>query len=333
MNPLIHTEILKPGSSDLMTSINPSVTYENAISLKKELQWRNLSSITVHEALDIWVKDLSTHTRTNYISGMRKLAERSFINPLSSLQQFALVNHNAVLIKIRTEQGWAQCTRQARAACYISFTRYLSWMTEGVFPRAVPCKDEMYKTFEKVRDKVDTDAMTQAQWAIFLNALESLNPRDCLIAKVILQGGKRVNEVLSLKCDQIHWDKNTITFAQSKTKGVKRDTIITYPISIMYALKGYLNGRAGLVFITRNGKPIPRLQLANTFAKAGKLAAIPFKVTPHVLRASTVTYLRQQGFTDSDIQKVTGHASFEMISAYDKSSIADNASKKVSLVM
>ena len=72
--------------------------------------------------------------------------------------------------------------------------------------------------------------------------------------------------------------------------------------------------------------------LATTFEKGGKIANIPFKVTPHVLRASTVTYLKQQGFSDSDIQKVTGHASSEMVNAYDKSSRADNASKKVSLI-
>lgn len=35
---------------------------------------------------------------------------------------------------------------------------------------------------------------------------------------------------------------------------------------------------------------------------------------------------------DSDIQKVTGHASSAMVNAYDKSSRADNASKKVSLI-
>lgn len=72
--------------------------------------------------------------------------------------------------------------------------------------------------------------------------------------------------------------------------------------------------------------------LAITFEKAGLKAGIPFKVTPHVLRASTVTYLKGQGFTDSDIMKVTGHASAEMIHAYDKSERAQNASKKINLV-
>ena len=69
-----------------------------------------------------------------------------------------------------------------------------------------------------------------------------------------------------------------------------------------------------------------------TFSKAGIKASIPFKVTPHVLRASTVTYLKGQGFSDGDIMKVTGHASSELIYACDKGSRADNASRKVSLV-
>lgn len=38
------------------------------------------------------------------------------------------------------------------------------------------------------------------------------------------------------------------------------------------------------------------------------------------------------GFSDSDIMKITGHASGEMLRAYDKSERADNPTKKVNLV-
>ncbi len=94
----------------------------------------------------------------------------------------------------------------------------------------------------------------------------------------------------------------------------------------------YVGSREGLVFVTRNGKPVMLKQVANVFAKAGKSAGIPFKVTPHVLRASTVTYLKLQGFPDSDILRVTGHASAEMVYAYDKRSDEINASEKVNLI-
>ena len=100
----------------------------------------------------------------------------------------------------------------------------------------------------------------------------------------------------------------------------------------MKALIEYVGIREGNVFISKYGNPVILLQVANTFARAGEMAGIPFKVTPHVLRAAAVTYLKQQGFADSEIMKITGHASSEMVHAYDKSSRAENPSKKISLI-
>ena len=203
---------------------------------------------------------------------------------------------------------------------------------QGVVRKAAPSREKGTKTFFKIREKVATEAMNQAQWLFFLRELEKINTRDCLIAKLILQGGKRVNEVLSLQTHQIDWIKNEITFFQSKTKGYIKETVITYPESVMRNLKSYLEDRTGQIFVTRSGKPVMINQLAVTFEKAGATANIPFKVTPHVLRASTVTHLKRQGFSESDIMRVTGHANSELVYAYDKGSRADNASKGVNLV-
>ena len=111
--------------------------------------------------------------------------------------------------------------------------------------------------------------MTQSQWLAFLEELSLINARDCLIAKLALQGGKRIGEVLALSVEQMSWEENQITFSQSKTKGVQKETVITYSRSILEALNLYLNGRQGTVFTTRTGKKVPRIQLASTFAKAG----------------------------------------------------------------
>jgi integrase len=251
---------------------------------------------------------------------------------MASLQAFSLANHDAIVDRIKHVADWQETSRQARAALYISFTRFLSRRFPGVFKKAMPSREGTDKTFFRVHDKVVTNAMNQAQWTAFFTELEGIHPRDCLLAKVTLQGGKRIGEVISLKTDQIDWEKREITFTQSKTKGVKKETVITYPESVMSQLRALIGTRQGHVFISGKGNPVVLTQLARTFEKAGNRAGIPFKVTPHVLRASAVTYLKKQGFSDSDIQKITGHASSEMVNAYDKSSRADNASKKVSLV-
>lgn len=332
---LVHTEILPSGNKELIPSLNPSTfTYVQTKALREEAIWRNLDSVSVTQALEAWYMSMNRLTAINYQSGMRKLIGFRLLNQRISLQQFSQLNHNAVIDSIKKDQslGWSECSRQARAAAYISFTSYLCRQTDGIIKKALPNREEANKTFKRVHKHVVTDAMTQAQWISFLSELAKINRRDCLLAKLALQGGKRIGEVLCLTTDKIDWNLNQITFKQLKTRGAVEETVITYPHSIMGELRQYIENREGLVFVTRTGKRIPLCQLAKTFAKAGLRANIPFKVTPHVLRASAVTYLKQQGFSDSDIQKVTGHASSAMVNAYDKSSRADNASKKVSLV-
>lgn len=332
---VLHQEIIPSIHKELIPSLNPSTfTYSQVKNLREEAIWRNLDNVTVEQALKSWYESMNRLTSINYQSGMNKLIELRFLNPFMSLQQFSQMNHNAAIDSIKKDKSinWSECSRQARAAAYISFTSYLCRQTDGIIKKALPNREEANKTFKRVHKHVVTEAMTQAQWIDFFEALQKINARDCLLAKIALQGGKRIGEVLSLTTDKIDWTSNQITFKQLKTRGTLEETVITYPTSIMTALKQYIGEREGIVFITRTGKALPLCQLAATFDKAGKMSRIPFKVTPHVLRASTVTYLRQQGFSTSDIQKITGHASSEMVDAYDKSSRADNASKKVSLI-
>lgn len=307
-------------------------SFEQAKKLREELVWQQLDKVTVEEAIVYWLTTLGAKTRINYQSGMRKLAGLGLIDPSVNLQEFALLNHDTVIDKIKIIPEWSECSRQARAACYISFTRFLNRRTQGIIDRARPNREGTGKTFFRVYEKVKTSAMTQAQWIKFLDALEAINPREALIAKIILQGGKRISEVLSLKVEQIDFERRKIIFKQSKTKGLNKETIITYPESVVAKLRAYIGERIGFVFISRFGKPVDLRWVAAIFAKAGKQAGIPFKITPHVLRASTVTYLKMQGFADSDIMKITGHANSGMVHAYDKSSREDNPSEKIWLV-
>ncbi len=317
-----------------------SFTYEEMKSLKDNHKWNELRNTSVQDALDKWYSMFTEGSLTlkNYRSGINKLVERGYIHREMSLQIFSQINSKAILLCIKKEtppgkEAWSECTRQARAACFISFTNFLCEMTDGMIQKAMPRKVGVDKTFYRFRDEVDTEAMTFVQFTAFLEELEKINTRDCLIAKLTLQGCKRINEVLSVTTDRISWDNSMIHFAQSKTKGAKRNTKITYPRSVMEALKAYIGDRTGLVFVTRNGKKISVDQLENTFSKAGYAAKLPFsKVHPHMLRASAITYLKQLGYSDSEIMKMSGHASAEMVHAYDKSDKADNPSKKVCLV-
>jgi len=233
--------------------LTKDASFEEAKKARDELLWQQLDEITISDAVLQWLATLSPRTGANYQSGMRKLAQLELLNPSMNLQAFALVNHDAILDRIKLVNEWTESSLQARAACYISFTRFLSRRTQRMIKKAIPNREDNGMTFFRVFEKVNTSAMTQAQWVRFFEALETLSPREALIAKVILQGGKRVSEVLSLQVNQIGWERRKIIFAQSKTKDLRKETVITYPESIMLKLREYIGTRMGYVFVTRFG--------------------------------------------------------------------------------
>ena len=175
---------------DLETLPNRAISFEQAQSAKNQIIWDKLDEITVEIALMEWFSGLSYRTQINYQSAMKMLVIAGLLNPTVSLQVFSLVNHDNVIDKIKLIQDWKETSRQARAAAYISFTRFLSRKFPHIFKKALPCREGTAKTFYKVHEKVVTEAMNRAQWSAFLIALEQINYRDSLIAKVTLQGGK-----------------------------------------------------------------------------------------------------------------------------------------------
>ncbi|OGH01223.1 MAG: hypothetical protein A2600_03795 [Candidatus Lambdaproteobacteria bacterium RIFOXYD1_FULL_56_27] len=310
-----------------------SKSYQAAQEYKRDRLWQELSKMTVAQAAEAWLLGLGTYTKRNYLCGFRALAALGILDPELTLQEFSLVNHESRVDQIKLLPNWAESTKQARAAAYIGFTAFLQRRTQGLIVKALSNREGASKTFFKVREKVKTNPLSEVQTKQFLTALGQLNPRDQLVAKLILQGGKRKGEVLGLKIEQINFESRVIRFRQSKTKGVEKETWITYPQSVLNELLAYLNGRTkGVCFVTRNGLPLAANQLDRNFLKAGALAGVPFPVTPHVLRVTLVTRLKELKVQDSDIIKITGHASPVQLLAYDRTDPADNASTRFSLV-
>lgn len=326
----------------------PKGDYKKTQEIKHELIWKRLENITVGKAVEVWINSIGNpRTKKTYAMAIQELCKKRLLHEGMSLQTFSMQNNDVTVDRIKTEslfscirvkgkvlfRQWAEATRQQRAAAYISFSGFLSRRTGGVIRKATPCKEGLARTFYRISQHIKTNAFQdRKEWMRFFKELQKVNIRDCLIAKIMLQGGKRISEAISLVTDHINFEKGEISFKQAKTKGVDRVTIIAYRQEIMNELKEYISNRKGIVFITNSGRPVSPQQIERNFKKAGERAGIPFKVTPHVLRATTVTYLKAEGFSDSDIMKVTGHADSEMIRMYDKSSLADNASKKINLI-
>ncbi len=230
--------------------------YHQMQTRQKEIVWNKLQTISVNQALEAWYQTLPKLTEKNYRSGFNRIIELGLLNPESNLQCFALINHEAVVDEIKLTKIWSEATCQARAAGYISFTAFLQRRTQGIVSKATTSKEGVSKTFFKIREKVKTPALSKEQTKSFMHELRKINYRDYLIAKVILQGGKRKGEVLVLQKDDIDFEHCRITFNQTKTRGVEKQTIINYPKEFIIELSNHLGTRSGLVFVTRNLKRI-----------------------------------------------------------------------------
>lgn len=330
----MNTNLLAPNLAPIPIAQTDQLSYADAVFLRNETHWRELSLITVQQAVDAWLLTITNpNTRDAYAHAITKSIQYNLIDPTWTLQQLALCNGEAIIDQIKQLEHYSEATRQARAAAVISFFRFLNCRSQNLIQRILPSREGTTKTFYKVREQVATLAMTQAQWMGWLDKLKKINHRDWLIARLTLQGGKRISETLALTSDRIDPLSNRIRFLQSKTKGTESETIITYPKTVLRDLIEYIGQREGLVFVTRSGQPVSRNHIARTFIVTGQHARIPFKVTPHTLRASCITFLRHQGFPDSDIMRVSGHASSAMVAAYDRRSREENASSKVNLVI
>ncbi|MDX2469633.1 MAG: site-specific integrase, partial [SAR324 cluster bacterium] len=313
-------------------SQTPSLSFAQTQQNQKESIWQELSGVKTDQALNYWLGTLNQHTARSYKTAFSMLEKNGFFRSQENLQSFALVNHEEVIDEIKLIQGWEESTKQARAAAYISFTNFLQRRTKGIIHKAVASKEGNNKTFFKIRDKVKTNPLSKVETKEFLTEITKLNQRDGLIAKLILQGGKRKGEVLSLQIEAIDFKKRQIRFRQSKTKGAIKETIIHIPVELNNELKSYCEGRSGQCFITRNGKPVLAFQLDRNFLKAGEIIGVSFPVTPHVLRVTLVTRLKEMGVQDSDIMKITGHASPAQLIAYDRSDQANNITQDHSFI-
>ena len=315
----------------IANSLN-NITHSQAQDLKTSYTWDRMGSITVYQEIECWLSTYKQLTSTSYRYHIQCIEAQGLIDSSVSLKSFSLVSHNSILDRIKQQQGQSEATRQARASAYISFTKYLYRKYDGKIGKAEPNTTQGSKTFFKIRDKCSTNAMTRSQWTDFLYELNKTNQGYYLLAVLMIQGAKRISEVLPLQTDKINWDTNEITYKQLKTGGTFRETYITYPARIMEQLKAYIGSKEGLVFTTCTGKQFQPSQISIAFAKAGLKANLPFHIHPHVLRTSAITAFFKEGLNANDILKISGHDSLNSVCAYDKSSLKDNATKRVSLV-
>lgn len=175
----------------------------------------------------------------------------------------------------------------------------------------------------------ETDFLEVLEAAALIHACESVKtrfiPLRTLVSTLLLTGG-RLSEVLGLEWSDVNFDRDTVTFRDSRWRDLKRGPLRTVPLwpELRDELSAYrlrTSRIAGLVF--PGEAPLgeeKRIfgQVYKQIAKAARLAKIDKKVTPQVFR---VTYCAARLQTTDHgahvspftVMKEMGHASLDMI--------------------
>ncbi|MCX5922146.1 MAG: site-specific integrase [Candidatus Dependentiae bacterium] len=271
-----------------------------------ELEYLPLSA-----AINDWLLEFEHSTRLKYAEYMTDMIKRKIIHEyfadgkIFTVGGFRHMRHEQALEYIKSVQDWTEGSRQARAACYISFTSYLHWISDRWFRRAVPSKMDEGKTFYRLSSKTITQALSLEDWHHFLDVLDANNQRDSLIARCMLYGGHRVSEILNIKVAQLDLEKNIIRFARGKNK--KLELPVVYPAPFIDELRAYIQATekqredSDFVFITRKGKSLTRSRLNYSFAHASAQADIE-KVTPEILRATWIRFNKEDVVDEKILQ-------------------------------
>ncbi len=139
------------------------------------------------------------------------------------------------------------------------------------------------------------------------------SPRDSAIVHVLAFGGLRVSELCHLQIEDIEFERNVLHVRSGK--GDKdREVVLedrTRAAIDRYLTERTLAGVSSLRLFTVGPVTVERI-----VRRAAVAAAIPRRVTPHMLRHTLATALLSRGCDIRYIQKLLGHASVATTQIY-----------------
>jgi integrase/recombinase XerD len=253
---------------------------------------------------DMTMRKLAPRTQTSYICAVKKLADYLGHSP-----------HTATAEDLRrfqlhlTDQGTSRITINTT----ITALRFFFEVTVG--DKTVVGKLKTVPVPRKLPVVLSREEVSR-----LLEATTSLNYKAAF--SVAYGAGLRINEVTSLKVNDIDGERKTLHVEQGK--GRKDRYAMLSPALLDILQRWWKEGRAdgllldgGWLFPGQNPvNPISNRQLSRAILAAAADAGIDKRVTMHLLRHSFATHLLEQKVDIRLIQVLLGHRKLETTSLY-----------------
>ncbi len=181
------------------------------------------------------------------------------------------------------------------------------------FIRILHQKEKVIKLERPKKKKKMPNVFSLEEIELLLKATSNLKHKCMLI--LVYSSGLRRNEVLSLRVEDLHFDRKTVFIKDSKG-GKDRYTFFS-DIARKY-LTEYLKQYQPkyYLFEGQKGGRYSESSLQKVFDMARKKSRVPSNVTIHGLRHSFATHLVERGVPLHVVQELLGHTSLKTTEIY-----------------
>ena len=149
---------------------------------------------------------------------------------------------------------------------------------------------------------------------------KSEGQRDKAMLEVLYSSGLRISELLSLKMNQINFERGMVKIIG---KGNKERIVPIGEYALEYLNKYINDGRrknmgrnSEYLFLNRYGEPVSRVYFFLQVKKYAKQAGIEVEISPHTLRHCFATHMLENGAELRAVQEMLGHANIATTQIY-----------------
>ena len=147
------------------------------------------------------------------------------------------------------------------------------------------------------------------------------NLQHQIMLRLLFYTAVRVSELVSIAVNDIDLDGCKIFIDRGKGN---KDRYILFPESFRLILKSHLAAHTDncYLFESRQRTRFSTRRVQQIVAGYARMAELPERIHPHLLRHQMLTWLTAQGLPDSQIQLISGHASKKSLEVYQHLSLA-----------
>lgn len=229
-------------------------------------------------------------------------------------------------------RGSTKLSPATRASRLSSVSSFYKFVQQNVTTAFIPNPAATVRR-PKVSRESKTRGLDAAELAALRKVAQDRGLREYALVQLLAGTGLRITEAVSADTGDLQRE-GACWYLYVVRKGGEDPEPVQVPDPAVRAIRRYIRGRRGPLFLDEKGERLSRQAAGNRIRSMAAKANIPGrKVSPHSLRHTVTTLLISQGVNMRDVQVFMGHRSTETTARYDRANRRKNNPAAVAMAL